>query len=101
MQVLSILARANSYISRSLDNHSLPKVRIFVDGAHKQGNGAIGRIMVEDARMLLSWSLFIGTCPTSCYAEARAVMEGLLKCKQLGLTYAAIYTDSVKSLDKF
>lgn len=69
-------------------------VQIFVDGAHKDHLGAIGGVIFIQGIPKLYWSIHIGPSPTSTYSEARAALEGPLKCQQLQLSRATLCCDS-------
>lgn len=108
LQAQMALAQRNdqanhSYVSpSSLNADCIPVVSIHIDGAYKHGNGAIGGIIKEGHNIMISWSLFIGTCPSPNYAEARAALEAILKCRQLNLFTALTYIYRLSSdLDSF
>lgn len=42
----------------------------------------------------LSWSIHIEPSPSSEYYEAKAILEGLLKCEQLNIANAITCNDS-------
>lgn len=73
---------------------SSSEFHIYVDGAQKDGQGAVGGFISKQGQIHISWSLFIGTRPSPAYAEARAIYEGILKCDQLQINNAIIHTDS-------
>lgn len=45
---------------------------ILVDGACKNGKGAIGGVIMKEANPIISWSSYIGCCHTSEYADKLA-----------------------------
>lgn len=67
----------------------------YVDGACKNGKGAVGGYTIDESSTLLNWSLYIGTCLSPHHVEGRAVLEVLHKCHQYTLTYATIYMDFI------
>lgn len=70
------------------------QIRTFVDGAQKKSLEVVGGIVFDGSKIILSWGLYIGASPSSTYAEARAILEGIFKCHQLNITSARLYIDS-------
>lgn len=67
---------------------------IYVDGACKEKKEVVGGYIVAHKKILLSWSICIGICPTADYAESRSIYEGLIRSKQLGISAAQLHADS-------
>lgn len=45
-------------------------------------------------KIWIRWSISIGPSPLGTYAEARAILEGFLKCLQMHMTKATLHIDS-------
>lgn len=73
--------------------------RVYVDGAYKHNRGAIGRLIMKNNKIHLSWSLYIGASTNANYLEAQVVLESILKCNQLQLNIEILFTDSQHTWD--
>lgn len=66
----------------------------MVDGLCKDNLRAIGGFTTFHNDVLLNWSIFIGACPTTKYAKARSILEGLIQLTNLWQSNAYLLSDS-------
>lgn len=74
---------------------------VFVDGAFKNGIGAVGGVLISNNQVWLSWCKYLCTCSSVEYVQANAIHEGIIKAKQLNLQRVNILTDSLKLCNAF
>lgn len=66
---------------------------IMVDATFEEGKGAVGGAIFENANMTCCQSIRNGTCPSSTYVEACAILEGFKKLQQTHIIVCTFYTN--------
>lgn len=75
--------------------HAPTNIQIFVNGAQKMDKVQLEvSLKNEKKNIFLNWSIVICHSPTPAYSEAMAMLKAILKCHQLHMIFATIYTNS-------
>lgn len=73
---------------------------ICVDGAFKNGLGAMGGILLNSWNMVLWWGINFRTCSSLEYVEARVAWEEIIKALQNQLQIVNIYLNSLQIIQQ-